>query len=203
MAYPKVKWTTPKGNLKWAFVTGDGRKDKFSVVVKVHKDEPECIEAMALIDQFWVDNKPQGSKARPKTKAYKMEEDEETGVETGFVYFSASTPTTYGKSGDKKTVTIFTAKAPVRKVDLGTKQIGEESIGRAMGVLSIYEYEGSYGSTMYLDAISLSKFVQYEGSVDESDVQTDDDAEDIDLGEVTVGTEDVSEEAETKEVPRT
>ena len=202
MAYAKEKFTTPKGNLKWAFVTGEGRKDKFSVVVKVHKDEPECIEAMKHIDEFWDTNRPQGSKAKPKTKAYKMEEDDDTGVETGYVYFSASTPTTYGKSGDKKTVTIFTAKPPVRKVDLGTKQIGEESIGRAMGVLSIYEYEGSYGTTIYLDALSLSKFVQYEGSIDAGDVVTDDDAEDIDLGEVSVGTDSVQDE-ETPEVPRT
>ncbi len=24
--YPKVKFTTPKGNLKWAFVTGKGKR---------------------------------------------------------------------------------------------------------------------------------------------------------------------------------
>ena len=197
--YANEKATTPKGNLKWAFVTGEGRKDKFSVVVKVHKDEPEAIEAMKHIDEFWTANKPKGAKPRPKTKAYKMEEDEDTGAETGYVYFSASTPTTYGKSGDKKTVKIFTAKAPVREVSLNGKQIGEESIGRAMGVLAIYEYEGSFGTTMYLDAISLSKFVEYVGGVDASDVVTDDDADDIDLGETVVGTEAVQEEETSSE----
>ena len=45
MAYPKEAFTTPKGNLKWAFVDGLGKETKkdsglykYSVVVKVHED---------------------------------------------------------------------------------------------------------------------------------------------------------------------
>jgi len=195
----KMKFTSPKGNTKWAFISGEGRGDegkkKYSIVIKAHKDEPEVQKAIKLIDDFWTENKPKGAKPRRKTKANKMEENEETGDETGFVYFSASTPTTYGTSGDKKKIKVFTAKAPVREGDLGSKQMGEESIGRAMGILAIYEFNGSFGSTMYLDAVSLSKFVEYSGGgASADDVVADDDAEDIDLGEAVVGTDSVQEE---------
>jgi len=205
----KIKFTTPKGNLKWAFVTGKGKeteknsnKYKYSVVVKAHQDLPEVKEAIKQIDEFWTENKPKAAKPRPKTTAYKYEEDEETGEKTGYVYFGMSTNTTF-PSGDTKLVKLFTAKTPVREVQLGDKKIGEESIGRGIGSLAIYEYNGSFGTTLYLDALSLSKFVEYVGGTDASDVTTDDDAEDIDLGETVVDTSAVQEEAsEPSEKPR-
>ena len=208
MALPKEKFTTPRGNTKWCFVDGKGKetengsnKFKYSVVIKAHKDEPETIKAMKQIDDFWTENKPKAAKPRPKTKAYKMEEDEGSGEETGYVLFGLSTATTF-PSGDKKLVKIFTAKAPVREVKLGGKKVGEDSIGRGIGSLSIYEYNGSYGTTLYLDAISLSKFVEYVGGVDASDVVTDDDADDLDLGTEEVDTTAVQDET-PEDVPRT
>jgi len=196
--YAKEAFTTPKGNLKWAFITGDGRKDKYSIVVSV--PEAEAKEAMDAIDAFWKENKPKQAKPRPKSTGYKYEEDEETGERTGMVYFSSSTGTAF-PSGDKKVVKVFTAKKPVREVTLGTKKVGEGSIGRAIGSLAIFEYEGTYGTTLYLDAISLSKFVEYVGGVDASDVEEDEEAEDIDLGMEAVDASDVQEE-ETEDAPR-
>jgi len=212
MAYPKEKFTTPKGNLKWAFVDGLGKETKknsgeykYSVVIKAHEDLQEVKDAIATIDQFWKDNKPKQAKPRPKTAAYKYEEDEETGERTGFVYFGMSTVTKF-PSNDAKVVKIFTAKAPVREVSLGGKKIGEDSLGRGIGTLAIYEYEGSFGTTLYLDALSLSKFVEYVGGVDVNDVETDDDAEDIGLDETVVGTDAVATggaEQDDTNVPRT
>jgi len=206
--HAKEAYTSPKGNLKWAFVDGMGKeteknsgKYKYSVVVKLLATDPSCVEAMAHIDQFWIDNKPKNAKVKPKTKAYKMEEDEHTGEETGYVYFSFSTATTF-PSGDKKVIKLFTAKTPVREVSLNGKKIGEESLGRAMGTLAIYEFNGSFGTTCFLDAISLSKFVEYVGGVDAADVEADDDAEDIGLGETVVGTDSVAEEEQPTEAPR-
>ena len=197
----KEKFITPKGNLKWTFVTGQGKeteknsgKYKYSTVVKAHEDAPGVKEAIKVIDDFWTENKPKAAKPRPKTTAYKYEEDEETGERTGYVYFSMSTATTF-PSGDPKVVKLFTAKAPVREVQLGDKKIGEESIGKGIGSLAIYEYEGSFGTTLYLDAISLSKFVEYVGGVDASDVEVDEEAEDIGLGETVVDTSAVQDEA--------
>jgi len=210
--HAKEAYTSPKGNLKWAFVDGQGKetergsgKYKYSVVVKLLATDPECIKAMAHIDQFWTDNKPKNAKVKPKTKAYKMEEDEHTGEETGYVYFSFSTSTSF-PSGDKKVVKLFTAKTPVREVSLGGKKIGEASLGRAIGTLAIYEFNGSFGTTCFLDAISLSKFVEYVGGVDAESIEADDDAEDIGLGEAVVGTDSVAEEApeeQSTDVPRT
>jgi len=196
----KMKFTSPKGSPLWTIVTGKGKetekgsnKFKYQTVIKVHQDD--AVAEMKIIDDFWAENKPKGAKARPKTKAYKMEEDKETGEETGYVLFGFSTPTTYGTSGDAKKIKVFTAKAPIREVALGDKQIGEGSIARAMGVLATYEYNGSYGTTLYLDAISLSKFAAYEGGgATAEDVVEDEEAEDIDLGETVVGTESVETE---------
>ena len=71
-----------------------------------------------------------------------------------------------------------------------------------MGSLAIYEYEGSFGTTIYLDAISLSKFREYVGGADESDVVIDDDAEDIDIPMATADVSTAVEEVESKDKPR-
>ena len=194
-AYAKEPYTSVKGNLKWAFVTGEGRKDKYSVVVVV--PEAEAKEQIAYIDNWWKENKPKQAKPRPKSTGYKYEEDEETGERTGNVYFSFSTATTW-PSGDPKEIKIFTAKKPVTQVSLGTKKIGDASLGRAIGTLAIFEYEGAYGTTLYLDAISLSKFVEYVGGVDASQVEEDDDAEDIGLEMATTDASAVQEEEEAQ-----
>jgi len=203
MSLAKEKFTTPKGNLKWAFVSGKGKETenngvityKYSVAVKVHEDN--CKEEMARIDAFWKENKPNQAKPNPKTKAYKYEEDDDSGEKTGYVLFSMSTNTSF-PSGDKKVVKLFTAKAPVREVQLNGKKIGEDSIGRGIGSLAIYSHKGSFGTTLFLDAISLSKFVEYTGGVGAEDVTTDDDADDIDLGETVVDTSAVQDESTEK-----
>ena len=204
--YTKEAFTTPKGSLKWCFVTGQGKeteknsgKYKYQVVVSVPEEEAK--EAIAHIDAFWADNRPKGSKAKAKTMAYKYEEDADTGENTGNVFFGLSTVTTF-PSGDAKIIKIFTAKKPIREVSLGDKKIGDESLGRGIGTLAIYEYNGSFGTTLYLDAISLSTFVEYTGGVDAEDIEEDEDAEDIGLGETVVGTDAVQEEEQPTEAPR-
>ena len=184
MSLAKEKYTTPKGALKWAFVSGKGKEQdngdfKYSVVVKVL--EADAKEAMKHIDDFWLENKPKSAKANPKSKAYKFEENDDTGERTGYVLFGMSTKTTF-PSGDAKVVKIFRAKPPVIELDLQGKKIGEQSTGRGIGSLSIYEYKGSYGTTLFLDAISLSTFTEYVGGASADDVTADDDAEDIDFG---------------------
>ena len=185
MALAKEKFTTPKGNLKWAFVSGKGKEQdngdfKYSVVVKVAETDPKAVEAMKAIDAFWEENRPKASKANPKSKAYKFEENDETGEKTGFVLFSLSTKTSF-PSGDKKVVKIFNAKPPVKEVSLGDKKIGEDSLGKGIGSLSIYEYKGSFGTTLFLDAIQLFKFVEYVGGVSASELEGDEDAEDLEF----------------------
>ena len=206
MALPKIKFTTPKGNLKWAFITGKGKEGdngshKYSTVVKAHKDDIGVAEAITAINEFWKDNKPNQAKPRPKSKAYKMEINEDTEEETGYVLFSLSTNTTF-PSGDKKAVKVFTAKAPVREVSLGNKMIGGESLGRGIGSLAIYEYKGSYGTTLFLDALSLSKFVEYSGGTSAEDVTVDDEAEDIDMDDGIPTEAHEAADEEPKDKPR-
>lgn len=195
--HAKESFTSPKGNLLWCFITGEGRKDKYSTVVKVLEEDAK--EAMAAIDLFWKENKPKQAKPRPKSTGYKYEENEETGEHTGYVLFSFSTGIAF-PSGDKKIVKVFRAKPPVVELDLQGKMIGDKSVGRAIGSLSIFEYEGTYGTTLYLDALSLSSFTEYVGGVDESSVTADEDGDDMDF-EAKADVSSVSDEAPT-EAPR-
>ena len=198
--FNKEAFTSPKGQIKWAFITGEGRKDKYSIVISV--PEAEAKEAMEAIDLFWKENRPKQAKPRPKSTGYKYEEDEESGERTGNVYFSFSTGTSF-PSGDAKVIKIFRAKPPVVELDLGAKKIGEGSVGRAIGALSIFEYEGTYGTTLYLDAVSLSKFMEYVGGVDASSVEADEDADDMDFA-ATADVSTVADEGEPQaDVPRT
>lgn len=198
--HPHEAFTSPKGFLTANHIEKPNKKGKLKTIVVVPKAEAQ--EAMDYIDNFWKENRPKGSKIQPKHKGYMAGTDEETGEETGDILFVFSTNPTFGTSGDKKVVKLFTAKAPVREVKLDGKLMGNESIGRGMGELAIYEYDGDYGVTLYLDAVSISKFVPYVGGVDASDVVTDDDAEDIDLGMATVGTDEVQDEEQPTDAPR-
>ncbi len=185
------KFTSPKGRFGTAFIDRPNKKGKLKDIIVVPK--AEAAEATARIDKFWKDNRPTAAKPRPIHKGYMLATDEDTGEETGDILFIFSTNPTF-PSGDKKIVKVFTAKAPVREVSLNGKLIGRDSIGRGIGTLAIYEYDGDYGVSLYLDAISLSKFAEYVGGASASDVTTDDDADDIDLGETVVDTSAVQDE---------
>ena len=193
--YAKEAFTSPKGTFGTAHIEKPNKKDKLKAIIVV--PEAEAKEAMTHIDAFWKENRPKGSKVLPAHKGYMMGTDEETGESTGEVLFIFKTNPTF-PSGDKKIVKVFTAKAPVREVQLNGKMIDKASVGKGMGTLAIYEYDGDYGVSLYLDAISLSKFVEYVGGVDASSVEVDDDADDINLGTTVVGVEDVQEEETEK-----
>ncbi len=192
--YAKEAFTSPKGTFGTAHIERPNKKGKLKAIIVVPKAEAK--EAMAHIDAFWKENRPRGSKALPTHKGYMIGTDEETGEETGDVLFIFSTNPEF-PSGDKKVVKVFTAKKPIREVVLDGKLIGRASVGRAIGTLAIYEYDGDYGLSLYLDAVSLSKFVPYVGGVDAEDIDEDEDAEDIELGTTVVGTEAVSDEEPT------
>ena len=197
--FAKEAFTSPKGNFGTAHIERPNKKGKLKVIIVVPKAEAK--EAMAHIDAFWADNRPRGSKVKPVHKGYMEGTDQDTGELTGDVLFIFKTNPEF-PSGDKKIVKVFTAKKPVREVKLNGVQIGRESIGRAMGSLAIYEYDGEYGVSLYLDAISISKLVKYTGGVDVADIDEDDEAEDVDLGTTVVGTDAIEEEEQPTEAPR-
>lgn len=167
----KQSFTTPKGELRWAFISGQGRKNlnnenEYTIAVVVPKAEAQ--KAIDEIEAFWEANKPKGAKA-PKSTGYKIDEA------TGNVSFVLKTKTAYA-DGKAKTVRIYNSKA--QQITLPDDQkIGNGSRGRASGIMAIYDGgPAARGVTMYLDGVQLTKFVAYSGG--DSGFTADDDDED-------------------------
>ncbi len=151
----KIKVTTPKGELKWASVTGAGKKDLqgrdiFSVAIEMPLER-----ATPLVDEInglWESDKPKGAKD-PKSTGFPIADDGQT------VKFTFKTSAVY-PSGDPKEVAIYDAKAQRTKV---TDKIGNGSVGRVSGMASIYDAGvAARGVTLYLDSLQLIKLVRYE-----------------------------------------
>ena len=154
----KIKFQTPKGELRWTQVNGQGKENlngerEYTATVVVEPDAAqECIEAL---DALWEEHKPKGA-TTPKSMGYKELDD-------GSVSFVMKTKVTY-PNGDQKKIRIYNAKA--EQIQLPEdKKIGNGSVGRASGIASIYDAgKAARGVTLYLDAIQLIKFVEYTGS---------------------------------------
>lgn len=161
----KVQFKTPIGEFNWVFINGQGKESlngdmKYSIDVKVPADEAE--EAIKILNDLWEDNKPKGMD-KPKSMGFKADED-------GNVTFTLKTGTTF-PSGDKKTIAVYNAQA--EKINFPEdKKIGNGSQGRASGVASIYTLNKKEGGvTLYLDAIQLTKFVEYQGGASFDEVE--------------------------------
>jgi hypothetical protein len=167
----KAKFVTPKGTLKWVFISGRGRKnlngvEEFTASVEVPIAEAK--EAMESIDALWAAEKPKGAK-EPKSTGYRVSEDGKT------VSFTLKTKTTY-PNGEGKQVRVFNAKAEQIILPDNTR-IGNGSRGRLSGVAAVYDAGvAARGVTLYLDAVQLTKFVEYKegsdfGADDEDDFE--------------------------------
>lgn len=151
----KLKFTTPKGELKWAFISGQGKTDlqgrqiyTADIVVPMEYAQP----TLDQINELWEEHKPKGAKAA-KSLGYKVDDS------GNFVTFTFKTATAY-PSGDPKEILIYNAKA--QRVSFDDK-IGNGSTGRISGMASIYDAGvAARGVTLYLDAIQLIKLVKYE-----------------------------------------
>lgn len=153
----KQIFRTPKGEIRWAYLTGQGKKnlngiDEFTLQIVVPADEAE--EAISQIETFWNENKPKGAK-EPKSTGYKTDEK-------GNVVFTLKTKTVY-QDGTPKEIRIFNAKAEQVKLPDGVR-VGNGSRGRASGIMAIYDGGvAARGVTLYLDAVQLTKFQSYAG----------------------------------------
>ena len=61
----------------------------------------------------------------------------------------------------KKTLPLFDSKG--KKVDIGSKLMGNDSEGRIQGAAAIYDTPSAAGVTLYLNAVQITKFIEYEG----------------------------------------
>lgn len=196
-AIEKIK--SPKGLLEWVSITGEGKENlsgkmkyQANVVLDPHNNavDAACIES---IKAFWEANKPQGFKRPAKSLGFYFhdvvtdaagdavydDEGKKVFNKEGKMHLTFSTDTTFAKTGDTKVIKIYNAKANV--VSLGEKSIGNGSVGYIAGAMGIYTSEKGgkivdAGVTLYLDAIQLTKFVEYTGA--DAGFAADEDAED-------------------------
>lgn len=175
---------SPVGMLEWVHIDGDGKPDlqgvpKYQADVVLTPEQAEPFKAM--VEQFWNENKPKGAKDAKSLGIYphtvkdeeaSREAGENVYKETGNTVVRFKTGTTY-QSGDPKVIKIFNSKG--NEVSLQGKKIGNGSRGRVNGVMAIYNInKATAGVTFYLNAIQLSKFVEYTGgaafdAIDEDD----------------------------------
>jgi len=164
---------SPVGDLEWVYIDGDGKEDlqgvnkyQADVVLTPEKAKP----FMAMVKEFWEENKPKGAKDAKSLGVYPHKvKDEEASSEAGETVYKETgntvirfkTNTTY-QSGDPKVVKIFNSKG--NEISLHGKKIGNGSRGRVNGVMAIYNInKATCGVSFYLNAIQLSKFVEFTG----------------------------------------
>lgn len=181
------KTKSPKGELRWVNIAGEGKENlqgvpQYLASILLDDRVPEHAAYMDEIEAFWEENRPKGIDEAKSLGFYPLTEKSDDGkkvpVEHMF-YATYKTGITF-PDGSPKKVKTFNAKAV--QVDLGDQRIGNGSAGRIAGAMDIYTVKDTKGRimqagvTLYLDAIMLTKFVPYTGSspFDDEDADTED-----------------------------
>ena len=198
------KVVTPKGELEWVTITGEGKENlsgKLQYVANLVLDPANIEEHQEFLDsieEYWSKNKPKNFKKAPKSMGWYLHDPvldddgepvvDDDGKKTyiavkdgGKVYLAFKTGTTYNDGKDK---VIKTYNAKAKRVDLGEVGIGNGSIGQISGAMGIYTNTTPKGAildagvTLYLDGIKIIKLVKYEGpdSGFEAEEEIDEDA---------------------------
>ena len=157
---------TPIGDLKWIFITGSGKKDlndndRFVASVSYPESSAEAKAVTKMIDDFWEENKPKGRKQKSKgiAKEFYPRSHEKAGEETGNILVNFWTGIVY-PDGSPKVIKTMNAKGV--EVALGGRKIGNGSRGAISGAMAIYDNgPAACGVTLYLNAVQLTKFVEY------------------------------------------
>ena len=178
------KLNTPKAELMWATIDGEGKENlsgkmKYVVTALVPKDS----DIVKEIRDYWKEHRPAGFKLTKKSddnpKGYKSDGIYPHKVDSGevdedgdkiynehpdLVELRFSTDTTW-PDGKAKKIQIYNARG--RKVELpdGVK-IGNGTLGCVSGAMGIYaqEVKGKVvdaGVTLYLNAIQIIKLEEY------------------------------------------
>lgn len=199
----KVK--TQVGNLKYVFITGEGRNNamqgeeprmQFVASLSVPKDGPAHKAFLTQIDTEWKQYKEKfGVKGLPKTNGIKEElvkdpkgtidpatEDVQK-IPSGNVLITFKTNTTW-PDGNAQVVKVFDGKgnditAAVHNADWA---IGDGSTGIIHGSAAANNIGGTHKVTLYLTAVQLAKLEKYTGDT----VETEEIGEALDLGEEAV-----------------
>jgi hypothetical protein len=178
----KSKVTTPKGELHWVFIDGEGSLNElndtyeYKATLLLPTDSQECKDLQAKYDKLWEESADKKAyeqayaEAKPAMQA-KMEfhkgysevlgDDDKP---TGKTQFRFKTGTTYKpKKGEEegKPVKISVYNAKAKKVNLGDVKIGNGTIGRISGTLSSYFKATNAGVSGYLSSIQIINLVEY------------------------------------------
>jgi len=182
-----VKVKTPIGDLRWVFVTGEGKNnaregaaDKFQYVATLilPKDSKEDTILSKQIETLWAEYKAtlKNKAVKAKSLGRKVLLDKETGGETGEVAYQFKTNTLF-PNGKANNVIIYNAKG--EKIQLGGISIGNGSRGVIHGEIAPYLFAGSHGISLYLKAIQLTKLVEYSENLDVDDLSDEGDFESV------------------------
>lgn len=188
-----MKIKTPLGELKYVFITGEGRnqampgeKERMMYVASLEliKDSKEHKALLAEINKEWDAYKEKnGLKPAqlPKTNGIKPVLNKETGAETDKVLVTFKTDTKW-KGGKPQVIKVFDSKGKdiTEAVHAAQWTIGNGSTGVLHGSAVGNNVGGAHKVTLYLTAVQLAKLVKYEGAAIELDEL---DGEDIDLGD--------------------
>jgi len=160
MSKAAQRLVTPVGDLMWVFITGNGREDlngndRFVASVRFPGNSPLLKSVKAQVDAFWEENKPTGAK-KPKSTGIRAEKKDDEPTGNYLVNFWTGT-----KFPDGQPKVIKTMNCKGVEVSLGSKKIGNGSRGAISGVMDIYVNGPNKGVTLYLNAIQLTKFVEY------------------------------------------
>lgn len=187
---------SPVGSFEWATLDGEGKENLNNVkqyVINLILGGEKAEAFKAKMDAFWQANIPNGVPkalhAEPSSMGYyphyeytgETDDDgEKIKVETGKTEFRFKTGTHFA-DGKPKVIKIFNSKGA--EVDLDDKKVGNDSRGRVKGAMAIYTTEKNgkvinAGVTLYLDAVQLTKLVEYAGGPSFDEVE-DEDGEDF------------------------
>jgi len=184
MSKALTKLITPKGELRWVTITGEGKENmsgKMQYVASIVLDPKNKAEDKAFVDKvdaFWQENKPAFmGKRKAKSLGYFLcdplldeagdpildDEDKPKYDPDGRVMVTFKTGVSF-PDGSTKVVATYNSKA--KKVALGNTKIGNGSIGFLSGAMDIYEVKAKdkstdAGVTFYLNAIQINKLVEY------------------------------------------
>ena len=162
-----VKISTPKGELKYVNVTGQGKLDYdgkfYEYTASVVLGKKEAGKLYDEICEFFDDNKPSWFKGDEPSNKVKREEDD------GDFSFGFKTKTQFEyEDDDGVTKTRFTKIGIVNSKNKEVllpegEGIGNGSIGRISGNMSIHmdKKKGTAGVSLWLNNVQLLKYVKY------------------------------------------
>lgn len=181
MKNTREKWTTPRGEVVWAFVERPSPQyGNYSITIAYEEDDPEFLRfkkkveaaAKAAKEAEIESSSLKGAKLKRLKDAtvfcpIKPELDDETGEETGRWLLSAKSAAEYTnkKTGKvvKMDIPIFNAKTERIKGKTGFARGSQVKLRVTVAPFSMISDADKAGVTFYLDAVQLLKLVEYQG----------------------------------------